>query len=151
MSKIGIIKNTFPPGNDGTHHGAGQITETSSGKKFVFQIPSDIDPTMIPLQIGMSVIFETTNGHDATGVAKALTEIAIVSFSGTLNEQIITFSWNVTGADTLEINNGVGYVTPSTQGTVDFAFAGIDSFVLSASNKATGAAMKQLAIKILVS
>lgn len=69
MGKVGTIKDTFPPGNNGTQPGAGRITEDGTGTNYVFQTPDDVAPGLT-LSEGMKVNFEA-NGRQATGVKSA--------------------------------------------------------------------------------
>ena len=69
FAKTGTIKDLFPPGNNGTRHGAGQITEDETGKQYVFHTPEDVSPGSILFE-GDAVTFEAGKGNQATGVTK---------------------------------------------------------------------------------
>jgi hypothetical protein len=69
MARIGAIKDTFPPGNNGSSHGAGRVTDDETGNDFVFQTPDDVAPGLA-LYPGLKVAFNIS-GNQATGLVNA--------------------------------------------------------------------------------
>ena len=72
----GTIRDVFPPNNDGSNNGAGQIEETLEGVAqgppyFVFHTPGDVDAASVPLNAGDSVIFDKpASGNKVANVAQ---------------------------------------------------------------------------------
>ena len=116
MSKKGTIGGIYPPKNTGARHGAGSITEDGTGYKFIFHTPEDIDQSMVPISVGMAVQFDTTNGHDATGVVAPIT---VPQISCTLTaSSATTLSWTSSGADKLILNPNNIPLSPVGGGTI---------------------------------
>ncbi|MFH1319348.1 MAG: hypothetical protein ABII90_01680 [Bacteroidota bacterium] len=69
----GRIKDIFPPNNDGSSHGAGQIDKKDENGNLtgppycIFHTPDGCVP---PLSEGLDVMFEEGHGHTVTGVVK---------------------------------------------------------------------------------
>ncbi len=73
-AKTGMIKDTFPPGNNGSRPGAGQIIEDGTGQKYVFQTPQDVEPAA-DLHAGVRVTFDNPKGNQASNVRAYKTEV----------------------------------------------------------------------------
>ena len=69
----GKIKDIFPPNNDGSSHGAGQIDKKDENGNvtgppyYIFHTPDGCTP---PLSEGMDVEFEEGQGRKAIGVVE---------------------------------------------------------------------------------
>ncbi len=148
----GIIKSLFPPGNQGSRHGAGQITEDGTGTKYVFQTPADIDPN-VPLSIGTPVTFDISSGKSVSNVrvaASAPTCTLAVNLPIITLGQSIILSWASTNADTLTIDNGVGAVTPVGRGSITYPppAAGTITYTLTARNLAGQSATSSVVVNV---
>lgn len=69
----GVIDSVYPPNNDGSRHGAGQIDKKDdagqpTGEMFTFQTPQGCTP---PISVGLNVAFtESEHGKLATDVVE---------------------------------------------------------------------------------
>jgi hypothetical protein len=89
--------------------------------------------------------------HEASGVTGPTVPV-INSFTATPDSfggggGTTTLAWNVTGADTLTINQGVGSVSPVTSGSTGVAVTTSKTFTLTATN-AAGSASEIVAVTV---
>jgi len=149
----GKIKDLHPPGNNGSRHGSGSITEDVTGRKFKFHTPRDVDPADVPLTNGDSVIFDITNGNKISNLKKV---VAGITCSLAVNLPIINLggsiilSWASANADTLTINQGIGNVSPVSRGSVNHtpSAAGTITYILTATNLAGQSATSSVDVNV---
>ncbi|MBI4930607.1 MAG: hypothetical protein HY841_07585 [Bacteroidetes bacterium] len=145
----GVIKSLYPPGNNGSRNGAGQITEDVTLKKYVFQTPADVDPASVPLSVGTPVVFDA-NGNQAGGVKLPPPPTCTLTANPTsikLGESV-TLSWTSENADTITIDNGVGNVTPVAAGSKTVTPTDVFTYNLTAANSSGQTATASITIQL---
>ena len=135
----GKVKSMYPPGNNGSRAGAGQITEDGTGKKYVFQTPADVDQASVPIIAGTAVSFDIGNGNSVGNV-----KLAVVAPTCTLTTSStsvaaggsVTLSYTSQNAESLSIEPGIGPV-PIPSGDVPTPpINASTTFTLTAKNSA---------------
>ncbi|MGZ3864643.1 MAG: hypothetical protein ACXVPN_06320 [Bacteroidia bacterium] len=152
----GKIKSMYPPGNSGSHPGAGKISEDGTGNTYVFQTPGDVADGIV-LSEGTAVTFDVTNGKSVSNVKQV-----VVLPTCTLNTSAtdvhlgdsVTLSWTSQNATSLIMNRGVGDLSPVSGGSIDVIPDGTANtsiiYAISASNSA-GQARAGVTINLLSS
>ena len=147
----GKIKQLYPPGNQGDRHGAGQITEDGTNKKYTFQTPGDIDPAGVPYSAGTPVTFDI-NGNQIGNVKKT-TPAPTCTLSASPNPiqvgQSSVLSWTSTNADTLTLDNRIGPVTPLAAGSITVSPILNTLYTITAANSSGQSASVNVSVNVV--
>lgn len=146
----GKIKDLYPPGNNGSRNGAGQITLDGTSDNYVFQTPDDIDQASVPISAGTPVTFDIGNGKQAGNVKQVAPPTCTLTANPTRivvgSSTILT--WASVNAVTLTIDNGVGNVTPLAGGQIEVAPPTSIVYTLTATNSSGQSASASVSIAV---
>jgi len=121
-------------------HGKILRTDDGSNNEYQYQIPGDLTDPANPPKVGDIVTFTPGSGFTASGVTKEMAKPLSCSFDvipqqGTPGIEV-TFSWNTTGATSVEILPNIGVVPES--GTTTRSIYATETFTLTARDSASG-------------
>ena len=148
----GKIGSLYPPGNNGSSHGAGKIIPDGGGKGIVFQTPQDVNQASVPLVVGQSITYDLTGGQ----IGNISTPAPAVACTLQANPTQIkagesaTLSWTSQSAVDLSIDNGIGSVTPLLSGSITITpkLTAIYTITATDSSGATASASAQIAVSV---
>ena len=115
----GKVKGLYPPGNNGSRPGAGQIVEDGTGKKYAFHTPDDLDQASVPIEVGTVVNFEISNGNSIGNVRLAVPTCIFTADKTSINiGETVILSWTTQNFVSLTLDHGIGAVTPVAKGSI---------------------------------